>query len=250
MRLSIDTEKVTLTQQGPFIVLRAGTASTQGVTVTGSSAMTPPRCGELSFVQNVLTFRQVIYKDGSRNTFQSPDFVLDSGDPYPCQGFGPLIIAVDGPGFGLNVKQGRISTVEVREDFRTFLMFKPANGPRRTHQVAEWRWVGQARNDNPEQDKGSLVLDTGISRMTPQGGSGLFTSTAPVVDKNVVNFSFVNDTSANPSPDSDGALLVDALNKSRPKPKSGTPCPVPPPRPAPKPTPPPATKEKPGGIKG
>ena len=244
MRLSIDTEDVTLSKSGPFIVLRAGTATTQGVTITGSPAMTPARCGELTFVQNVLTFRQIIYKDGSRNTFQSKDFVLDSGDPYPCKPFGPLITAVDGPGLSLNIKQGRISTVEVREDFRTFLMFKPANGARRTHQVAEWRWVGQARNNDPEQNKGSLELDTNVSRMTPKAGTGLFTSTPPVLNQNVVNISFENDTSANPSPDSDAALLLDPLNASRPKPKTGTPCPSPPPRPVPKPGPAPPVKEK------
>jgi outer membrane protein OmpA-like peptidoglycan-associated protein len=240
LKLNIDGGPVTLTLQGPFITLRAGTATTPGVTITASPAMTPKNCGQLSYVQDVLTFRQVVFKDGSRDTFQSKDFVLDSGDPYPCAVFFGFT-AVDGPGFGLNVKQGRISTMEVREDFRTFLMFQPKGGTRRTHQVAEWRWAGQARNNDPEQDKGSLVLDTSISRMTPQAGSGFFTSTAPVLSPNVVDIRFVNDTSANPSKDSDGALLEDALNASRPKPKVGTPCGVaPPPKPSPSPSPSPA----------
>ena len=244
LKLNIDGGPVTLLQQGPFITLRAGTPTTPGVMIVASPAMEPDNCGQLSFVQNVLTFRQVIYKDGSRNTFQSKDFVLDSGDPYPCNPFLGFFAAVDGPGFGLNVKQGRISTMEVREDFRTFLMFQPNGGTRRTHQVAEWRWAGQARNDNPEQDKGSLVLDTSVSRMTPQAGSGFFTATPPVLSPNVVNIPFVNDTSANPSKDSDGALLVDGLNASRPKPKVGKPCVKPVPKPKPSPPPAPPTKEK------
>lgn len=225
-----------------FIVLRAGTTTTPGITVTASAMMTPRGCGELSFVQNVMTFRQIIYKDGSRNNFESPGFVLDGGDPYDCKlGLG-FFVATDGPGMGVNPRQQpRISTIEVREDFRTFLMFKPADGTRRTHQVAEWRWVGQARNNDPEQDKGSLVLDTKVSRITPQFGSGFFTATAPVLSPNVASVPFVTDTSANPSPDSDAAKLVGGLNAARPKVVNGKPCPNPRPK-TPKPQPGQSTK--------
>jgi outer membrane protein OmpA-like peptidoglycan-associated protein len=243
LKLSIDGGPVTLLLQGPFITLRAGTPTSPGVTILASQAMTPENCGQLSFVQNVLTFRQVIFKDGSRNTFQSKDFVLDSGDPYPCSPFLDFFAAVDGPGFGLNVKQGRISTMEVREDFRTFLMFQPNGGTRRTHQVAEWRWAGQARNNDPEQDKGTLVLDTTVSRMTPQASSGFFTSTAPALSPNVVDIPFVNDTRANPSKDSDGARLVEAMNASRPKPRVGRPC-VKRPKRKPPAAPAPSTRER------
>src|SRR6185503_14405668 len=101
----------------------AGTTTTPGMTITASTLMTPPNCGELSFIQNVLTFRQIIYKDGSRNTFESTDFVVDAGDPYPCTPVPFAFTAVDGPGVGVNPRQQpRISTIEVREDFRTFLM--------------------------------------------------------------------------------------------------------------------------------
>jgi len=214
------------TPQGQFIVLRAGTTTTPGMTITASTLMTPPNCGELSFIQNVLTFRQIIYKDGSRNTFESTDFVVDAGDPYPCTPVPFAFTAVDGPGVGVNPRQQpRISTIEVREDFRTFLMFQPDGGARRTHQVAEWRWVGQARNDNPEQDKGSLVLDSGISRITPQLSKGFLTAAAPKLSPNVASLSFVTDTSANPSKDSDAAKLVDGLNKARPTVRPGKPCP-------------------------
>ena len=234
---------------GTFIVLRAGSTTTPGITITASPLMTPRNCGELSFIQNVLTFRQIIYKDGSRNTLESSGFVLDGGDPYDCTP-GPLIFtALDGPGFGVNTRQQpRISTIEVREDFRTFLMFKPDDGPRRTHQVAEWRWAGQARNNNPQQDKGSLELDTNVSRITPQFGSGFFTATAPVLAPNIASLSFVTDTSANPSKDSDAANLVAGLNAARPKVKNGKPCPrprrpAPQPAPSPNPKPNPAAKE-------
>jgi outer membrane protein OmpA-like peptidoglycan-associated protein len=218
--------KVETTPQGSFIVLRAGTTTTPGMTVTASPFTTPPGCGELSFVQDVMTFRQIVYKDGSRNTFQSTGFVLDTGDPYDCTP-GPLIFtAVDGPGMGFNPRQQpRISTIEVREEFRTFLMFQPTGGARRTHQVAEWGWVGQARNNDPEQDKGALVLDSSVSRVRPQFGKGFFTSTAPVLSPNVVDIPFVTDASANPSPNSDAAKLVGGLNAARAKPKAGKPCP-------------------------
>ena len=233
------------TPRGTFIVLRAGTATTQGITITASPMMTPRNCGELSFVQNVLAFRQIIYKDGSRNTFDSKDFVLDGGDPYRCDVQPMLFLAVDGPGLGVNpLQQPRISTMEVREDFRTFLMFQPDGGQRRTHQVAEWRWVGQARNDDPQQDKGSLALDTSISRSTPQAGNGFFTSMAPVLGTNISSISWVTDTSANPAKDSDAAKLIGGLNKARPPVITGNPCPrpgkKPPPPPGQSPAPPPA----------
>ena len=235
------------TPQGAFTVLRAGTTTQPGMTITASTMMTPRNCGELSFVQNVLTFRQIIYKDGSRNTFESKDFVLDGGDPYNCNVSPMLFLAVDGPGLGINPRQQpRISTMEVREDFRTFLMFQPDDGPRRTHQVAEWRWAGQARNDNPEQDKGSLALDTSVSRITPQAGSGFFTNLAPVLGTNVSSIPWVTDTSANPAKDSDAAKLVGGLNKARPPVKIGKPCPRPgakPPAPPPEKSPAPQAPE-------
>jgi hypothetical protein len=242
-------EKVTLALQGPFIVLRAGTATTPGIDISASPMMTPPKCGSLNFVQDVMTFRQIVYKDGSRNTFQTSDFVLDTSDPYDCTlvPLDPFIHAVDGPGFGVNARQQpRISTIEVREDFRTFLMFQPAGGPRRTHQVAEWGWAGQARNNDPAQDKGALELDTNISRIKPQSGKGFFTSTAPVLSPNVADVPFVTDTSANPSPDSDAAKLVGGLNASRPKAKTGKPCPSGANKPTP-PAPTPPQPKPPGG---
>lgn len=238
--LDIIGDKVGLTVEGTFIVLRAGTTASPGITITASPMMTPRNCGELSFVQNVLTFRQIVYKDGSRNTFASADFVLDGGDPYNCTP-GPLIFtALDGPGMGVNVRQQpRISTMEVREDFRMFLMFQPDGGQRRTHQVAEWRWVGQAKNKDPRQNEGDLELDTSVSRITPQAGSGFFTSAAPALTPNVGSLPWVTDTSANPAKDSDAARLVDGLNKARPGVKIGKPCPRPKPKTQPGPTTPP-----------
>ncbi|MFZ0062725.1 MAG: DUF4157 domain-containing protein [Pyrinomonadaceae bacterium] len=227
LEMNVTGEKVTLDPQGQFIVLRAGTAATPGMDISASPVMDPRNCGDFNFVQDVMTFRQIVYKDGSRNTFQTSGFVLDSSDPYDCTRvpLDPFIHAVDGPGFGVNTRQQpRISTIEVREDFRTFLMFQPVGGARRTFQVAEWGWVGQARNNNPQQDKGSLELDTGISRITPQSGKGFFTSTPPVLSPNVADTPFVTDTSANPSPDSDAAKLVGGLNAARPKAKVGKPC--------------------------
>lgn len=211
-----------------FIVLRAGTTKEPGIRIAASSMMTPRNCGEFSFVQNVMSFRQIIYKDGSRNNFETPGFVLDGGDPYDCKLDQIVFVATDGPGMGLNARQQpRISTIEVREDFRTFLMFQPDGQARRTHQVAEWRWVGQARNNNPEQDKGELELDTSVSRITPQTGNGFFTATAPRLAPNVASVPFVTDTSANPSPNSDAAKLIGGLNAARPKVTIGNPCPRP-----------------------
>jgi outer membrane protein OmpA-like peptidoglycan-associated protein len=227
LEMNITGEQVTLAPQGQFIVLRAGTFGTPGIDISASPVMDPRDCGDFNWVQDVMTFRQIVYKDGSRNTFQTSGFVLDGSDPYDCTRvpLDPFIHAVDGPGFGVNTRQQpRISTIEVREDFRTFLMFQPVGGARRTFQVAEWGWVGQARNNDPQQDKGSLDLDTGISRITPQSGKGFFTSTPPVLSPNVADVPFVTDTSANPAPDSDAAKLVGGLNAARPKAKVGKPC--------------------------
>ena len=236
-KLDVEGGKVRVAEEtskkgGRFTVLRAGTTDTQGMLVSASPLMTPRNCGELSYIQNVMAFRQIVYKDGSRNTFDTKNFVLDGGDPYDCVFANMAFSAADGPGFGVNtLQQPRISTMEVREDFRTFLMFKPDDGPRRTHQVAEWRWVGQARNDTPEQNKGKLVLDEAVSRVTPEIGFGFFTSTAPVLSPFVGTIPFVTDTSANPSKNSDAAKLVGGLNAARPQQKmDGKPCPRPKPK--------------------
>jgi len=224
LKLDIQGEKVTFGPERQFVVLRAGTATTPGMQVIASPFVTPPKCGVLSFIQNVMTFRQIIYKDGSRNTMQTQGFVLDGGDPYHCAMLNLFFVADDGPGMGVSQKQEpHINTIEVREEFRTFLMFQPNNGARRTHQVAEWRWVGQVVNNDTTPGQGTLQLDN-ISRITPQAGSGFFTAQSPVLSPNIADIPFVTDASAGPAQDSLASKLIDGLNKARPKVKNGNVC--------------------------
>src|SRR5678815_5713512 len=200
--------------------------------------MTPPGCGRFSFIQNVMSFREIVFKDRSRFRLITSGFVLDGGDPYHCQFLG-LFIADDSPAFGVNVKlEPRVSTMEVREEFRTFLMFQPKGKNRTTQQVAQWRWIGQARSNDPEQDKGTLELDAAISRVTPGEGEGFFTSTAPILSPLITDSVFVVDSKANPDPNSDANRTVEAFNKGmkNAKQKPGNVCKEP--------------KKKPPGSKG
>jgi len=223
--MTIDGTSVNFGQEGPFMVLRAGTTSKPGIEVSALPIMTPAGCGEMSFIQNVMAFIQIIYKDGSRNTLQTPGFMLDGGDPYHCFFRDGAFVADDGPSFGVSkLQEPDVNTMEVREDFRTFLMFQPKDGTRKTHQVAEWRWVGQAKKDDPENKKAPVTLDSSISRITPTFGKGFLTREAPLLNPFIGDALFTTDFNANPSKDSLAARLVDALNRARPKRKNGNVC--------------------------
>jgi outer membrane protein OmpA-like peptidoglycan-associated protein len=205
----LDGSSVEVKTIGRFIKLVAGsgTGKPPGMRIDVASEMKPPGCGTFSFVQNVDAFREFVYKDRTRNTFQSSGFVLDTSDPYKSQVFPPpspntvSVGANDSPSQPVDpLTEGMTRTVEARDDFRMFLMFQPKGGTKQVVHVAEWSWVGLARNTRPDvEEEGKLVKDAGASRVTPKSGNGKPTSDTPVPSPNVTSLSWTTDNGGNPS---------------------------------------------------
>ncbi len=209
--LNLDGGTVTLSRNRGQVVLQAGngTASNLGMSFIGMVGLNPTGCGELSFVQNVQPFREVVYKDGTRLRRYTSSWHLDTEDPYPSW---PLPInssrittrfSNDSPELGsgfigsMAFTECLINTMEVRDDFRMYLMFTPTGGQRRTLLAATWSFIAQARNTTTslcEQQThtggGSLVLDTSISRIIPSSAQGTQTSQSPIISSNVTSVRF------------------------------------------------------------
>jgi hypothetical protein len=191
-------------------------------------------------VQNVQAFRQIIYKDRTRNTFQTPGFVLDTEDPYPTQVFDgkdpnnpglKVAMANDSPsqrihtgfpGFDL---EGMMKVVEARDDFRIFLLFVPKGGSRQVLQIGEWSWSGQLKSTKPDvntdpddvlqEDGGILQKDPSASRVTPTRGNGRATADVPVLAPNVTSADWVTNNAGRQKTFAD--LHRPLLNKVKPK---------------------------------
>ena len=165
--------------------------SNPGMEMRAVAVVSPQDCGTIEFVQNVRSFREIVYKDQSRNRFETNSMVLDCADPYGHQKIDnttdPKLIAgsaVDSPAQSwlklANIEE-TMQSVEVRDEFKMYLLFKPKKGNRQTMQVGQWTWVGQARNENPRNlDEGFLKLDPAISRVIPLEGKGVTTTESPV----------------------------------------------------------------------
>lgn len=216
----------------PVIRLQAGdgTATAPAMVITGGATTTPQGCGDLVFVQNVQPFRQIIYKDRTRNTFQSSGFVLDTQDTYPKQDFGkpPAVVSAanDSPSQSiLFLSEPVIQTVEARDDFRMFVMFQPNGGSRQVLQVAEWSWVGQLKTDHPVKeppaaddfDTGTLSLDTSVSRVIPKQGKGRPTTDTPVLSPNVTSINWVTNNAGDTTPNTFANIDRKILDKLKPK---------------------------------
>jgi hypothetical protein len=183
-----------------------GTGNPAGMIVSAGAALNPPGCGKFVFVQNVMPSRQIVYKDHTRNTFQTSNFVLDTSDPYPSQDFSPnknisVPTANDSPSKSiLSFGEEFINTVEARDDFRMFLLFQPTGGTRNVVQVAEWSWVGLLKNNKPNDlEDGELIKDSGASRVTPASGKGRSTTDTPVLSPNVTRINWVTDNGGDPT---------------------------------------------------
>lgn len=206
--LSLTGGPVTLSRNSGQVVIQAGSrsASNSGMYSIGLAMLNPPGCGQLLFVQNVRPFREIVYKDGSRLRLYSSGWNLDNVDPYPSRPFpnpGPGITgrtANDSPAIqsnrliSLTFTECLINTMEVRDDFRVFLVLNPRGGKRQTLLAANWTFVGQARNTTTQlcdkkthQGGGTLVLDTNVSRVIPSAGTGIPTSQDPVTSPNVTS---------------------------------------------------------------
>ncbi len=201
--LTLDGADVNVNLRGLAIRIGAGdgTGNPPGMVISGGATVTPPACGKFVFLQNVMPFREIVYKDRSRNTFQTSSFVLDTNDPYPSQDFAKLPgtsvpTANDSPSQGIDTfSEGVINTVEVRDDFRMFLMFQPTGAARTVIQVAEWSWTALVKNSRPNEFfEGDLDKDAGASRVSPSSGKGRVTTDVPVLSPNVISLDWVTNT--------------------------------------------------------
>jgi hypothetical protein len=213
--LAMEGGPVTLRRTNQYIAVQARddsgygcegrqTTTTPGMFFMGNAAVMPENCGSLHFVHNVRPYIQMVFKDGSRLREATSTWVLDSVDPYPTftpPGLSTGMLAVvsnDSPGLcigrlgTLAFAEGLISSIELRDEFRMFLMFRPNGGHRRALQSATWWFVGIARNpvtDLPDTEThtggGRLELDTTLSRVVPDSGYGRPTSGQPVTAPNV-----------------------------------------------------------------
>src|SRR5258708_9100520 len=197
------------TINGPFrkLVAGSGNGNPPGMRVGVLAQVPPPGCGSFPFVQNVDAFRQFVYKDRTRNTFQSAGFVLDTSNPYRSQVFpspGPNLVNVganDSPSQSVdNLTETFTKTLEAPDAFRMFGMFtRPVGAPQVLH-VVEWSWVGLLKNDNPDDlNNGNLVKQAGASRVTPQSGAGSATGDAPVTSPDCTTLSWTTDNAGDPN---------------------------------------------------
>lgn len=201
--LTLEGAPVEVTFPRGFIRIHPGNGAGKppGMIIRTGVAVSPPDCGTLGYVQNVQAFRQFVYKDRTRNTFQTAGFVLDTSDPYKTQVFtsstpGTVVpTANDTPSQGVDAfSEGVINTVEARDDFRMFLMFTPKGGSRRPLMVGEWSWVGQLKNNKPNEFlDGDLTRDPSAARVAPTSGTGRATSEGPVLSPNVTSVNWVTD---------------------------------------------------------
>lgn len=200
----LDGATVDVTNEGLFKRLHAGDGNPPGMTMSTGVSVNPADCGTLIYVQNVQAFRQIIYKDRTRNTLQTSGFVLDTSDPYPTQVFDgkdpsnpglKVATANDSPsqrihtGFDI---EAMMKVVEARDDFRMFLLFEPKGGSRQVLQIGEWSWSGQLKSTQPDNlTEGTLVIDRSASRIMPTSGKGRPTGEAPVLAPNVTSADWV-----------------------------------------------------------
>ncbi len=208
--LSLTGGTVTMSRgpRGVSLIAGDGTPNNLGMLFIGLADLNPAGCGTLVYVQNVQPHREIVYKDGTRLRQSDSNWYLDTNDPYPSQPFpsspGSIIqIANDSP----QQSTGRlgsmafteclINTFEVRDEFRMFLLFRPANGARRALLAATWAFVAHATNTttalcdpNTHQGGGTLQLDLNVSRIIPGSGNGVATAQMPLLSPNITSVRF------------------------------------------------------------
>ena len=196
---------------GYFLRAGNGTAANLGMHFSGLVRISRQGCGETSFVQNVLPFRQIEYKDGSHLKMSSLRWHLDGSDPYPSQSSptgDPMELfrlTNDNPRqttgwlVDRNYTEGVIRRFTVRDRYRMFLLFRPRGGVRQSLQLGEWSFSAVANNpvaampasSPPHAGGGRLALDTSQSRIIPRQGTGGATTDTPVTSPNVGSVGFV-----------------------------------------------------------
>jgi outer membrane protein OmpA-like peptidoglycan-associated protein len=187
--MTLNGGSVLVERTGGFLTLEAGDGRTNpGIEISATANFAPKDCGDIEFVQNVQPFREIVYKDGSRNRFSSGAMLLDGGDPFgsqkTVQNTGDLItkFTADSPAQRIDTlfTEGITSTIEVRDEFKMYLLFKPKTGTRQTMQIGLWTWVGQLRNNDSRLEEGRLDKDAAISRVIPKEGKGITSTEMPV----------------------------------------------------------------------
>ena len=182
-----------------LLSLRAGELATKdpGILVIASPLFKDrgaAKDAQRVFVQNVMPYREIVYSDGSRVNMRADKWHLDVSDPYPSQDMGVAITANDSPSMRVPKDDAHdVRTIEVRDHFRMFFVLRRPAGDT-TVEVAEWTWVGLARNTSPGDPNPTFELDTTVSRVIPQTGSGRRVSDKPILSPHVFDLRFTADT--------------------------------------------------------
>ena len=224
---------------GQYRIVAGSGPAAVGMLFTGVATLGTAGCGDLEFVQNVQPFREIIFKDGSRLQKSTTAWVLDTSDPYPSQpvpgatgGTSLAAMANDNPDFGsgnlgknLDFTEGLINSMEIRDVFRMFMLVRQKGGARQTLQVGTWTFIGLATSPSTSlaPDKGpplNLKLDTTVSRVLPQQGTGTPTSQAPVLSPNVTSVPFTMNTGGLTGDQIFAKLFFPIFQKGAPPPKA------------------------------
>ncbi|MBI9048812.1 MAG: hypothetical protein JEZ00_05320 [Anaerolineaceae bacterium] len=196
---------------GFFLRAGTGTIAAPGMNFSGLVGISQPGCGETQFVQNVIPFRQIEYKDDSILKMSTRNWHCDTNNPYTSQSVptgDPLELfrlANDNPSQttgwlgNRNYTEGLIRRMTVRDRYRMFLQFRPRSAAWQTLQIGEWSWSALAVNpvntlpSGPPQFSGGgrLALDTSQSQIIPQRGHGNVSSENPTLSPNVSSVRFV-----------------------------------------------------------
>ncbi|HEX4850859.1 MAG TPA: DUF4157 domain-containing protein, partial [Puia sp.] len=134
VNMSLNGGDVLLDRTSGFLTMEAGDGgSNPGMEISATAILNPSGCGDIEFVQNVQPYREIVYKDGSRNRFSSATMILDGGDPFgsqkTIQDTGTLItkFTADSPAQRIDTlfTEPIVQTIEARDEFKTYILFKP-----------------------------------------------------------------------------------------------------------------------------
>ena len=213
----------------------AGTSAAPGMHFSGLVRISQQGCGATQFVQNVIPFRQIEYKDGSILKMSTRNWHLDTSNPYPSQSHptgDPLELfrlTSDSPRHTTgwlgdrDFTEGLIRRMIAHDRFRMYLQFQPQGAARQTLKIGEWTWSAVANNPvstmpGSPSGGGRLALDTSQSRITPQQGLGVASSENPILSPNVDSVRFVEipkPLRGQPSPRTFARLFEPIVNQHR-----------------------------------
>jgi hypothetical protein len=184
-------------------VLSAGHRADPGMSFYGFAQTNRRGCGRVLFVQNVMSSRQINFKDGSVLLMSTNQWHLDGHDPYPSwPGARPndprdlYYITNDSPMQSTGrlgsreYTQGVIQSIQVIDLFRMYFMFQPRGRARQSLRLGEWHWNAVSNNTETAMGRGSLMMDPSLCQIFPQEAYGRETSDQPVTSPNADNLTF------------------------------------------------------------